>query len=135
MFIRTLALFMMLTCLHSHATPEVRFITDTRANIEQLKESCETVSGLRPHPLLVKLMQRKDLGRKYTAALLAFPFPFGIVGLHRIYLGCAPYVPVVYIATLGGVFGLLPLIDCIVILLEKDMEHYANNKQVFMWIK
>jgi len=74
------------------------------------------------------------LNRKLTAAALAFPFPFGIVGLHRIYLGCAPYIPVVYIASLGGVFGILPLIDCIVLLTEKDEYKYANSGKVFMWV-
>jgi len=68
------------------------------------------------------------------AALLAFPLPFGIVGLHRIYLGSAPYVPVVYIASFGGVLGLLPLIDFCFILLDKKTETYVNNKKVFMWI-
>ncbi len=68
------------------------------------------------------------------AALLAFPFPFGIVGLHRIYLGCAPYIPVVYIASLGGVFGILPFIDCCILLLDKDIDRYINNKKVFMWV-
>ena len=66
---------------------------------------------------------------------LPFPFPFGIVGLHRIYLGCAPHVPVAYIATVGGGFGLLPFIDFWVLLLSKDTDHFVNNAQVFMWLK
>ncbi len=73
--------------------------------------------------------------RKLIAAILAFPFPFGIVGLHRIYLGTAPHVPVVYIGTLGGGFGLIPLIDFFAILFVKDIDQYMNNKQVFMWVK
>ncbi len=72
--------------------------------------------------------------KKLIAALLAFPFPFGIVGLHRIYLGTSPHVPLVYIATLGGGFGLIPLIDFFVILFEKDIEQFMNNNRVFMWI-
>jgi TM2 domain-containing membrane protein YozV len=72
--------------------------------------------------------------KKIVAALLSFPFPFGIVGLHRIYLGTAPYVPVAYIATLGGVFGILPFIDFCVLLIDKDVDKYLNNQKVFMWI-
>lgn len=89
----------------------------------------------RPGPLLKLLHKGAHLNRKATAAILAFPFPFGIVGLHRIYLGSAPYVPVVYIASLGGIFGLLPLIDFIVILTEKDVEQFANSGKVFMWVE
>lgn len=91
----------------------------------------------RPTPLLQFFHIKQKKNKKLTAALLAFPLPFGIVGLHRIYLGSAPYVPVVYIATFGGILGLLPLIDFCTILLDKNknMEDFSNNKKVFMWIK
>jgi TM2 domain-containing membrane protein YozV len=89
----------------------------------------------RPSPLFRRFHDKQKRNQKITAAVLAFPFPFGIVGLHRIYLGCPPYVPVVYIATLGGVFGALPLIDFFVIVIDKNTENYVNNQQVFMWIK
>ncbi len=90
--------------------------------------------GSRPSPLLQLLRARQKKNKKVVAALLAFPFPFGIVGLHRIYLGCAPYVPVAYIGTLGGVFGVLPFIDFCVLLLDKDIDRYINNKKIFMWV-
>lgn len=89
----------------------------------------------RPSPLLEHFRKKRNGNRRLTAALIAFPFPFGIVGLHRIYLGCAPYVPVVYIASLGGAFGLLPLIDCVVLLADKNLSRYENNASVFMWIR
>lgn len=87
----------------------------------------------RPTPLLRLFHDRQKKNKKLVAAILAFPLPFGIVGLHRIYLGCPPYVPVVYIATFGGVLGLLPLIDFCYILLDKT-DAFANNKKVFMWV-
>lgn len=88
----------------------------------------------RPNPLLLLFKKKQRTNKKITAAILAFPFPFGIVGLHRIYLGTAPYVPVVYIASLGGVFGILPFIDFCVIALDKNLERYKENKKVFMWV-
>lgn len=78
-----------------------------------------------------KLKKRKRI----IAALLAFPFPFGIIGLHRIYLGTKPFIPLVYIATLGGCVGILPLIDFFVLLTKKEVDPYLNNEQVFMWVK
>lgn len=89
----------------------------------------------RPNPLLKWIQHRQRLNKKITAVVLAFPFPFGIVGLHRIYLGTKPYVPVVYIATVGGVFGILPFIDFCVLVFDKDFDRYQNNSKVFMWIK
>jgi TM2 domain-containing membrane protein YozV len=74
--------------------------------------------------------------KKWKAALLAFPLPFGVVGLHRVYLGTKPYVPIVYAATVGGVFGLLPLADFIAILAskEEDLQNF-NSGKVFFWIR
>lgn len=74
--------------------------------------------------------------QRLIAAILAFPFPFGITGLHRIYLGTSPWVPVVYFATLGG-FGILPLTDFIAIVSasDADFKTYLNNGNVFMWVK
>ncbi|MCU0434967.1 MAG: TM2 domain-containing protein [Bacteroidia bacterium] len=74
---------------------------------------------------------------KLVAAILAFPFPFGMIGLHRIYLGTKPWVPIVYLCTLGGCFGVLPFIDFVVILIqdEEGLKQYQNNDKVFMWVK
>lgn len=88
----------------------------------------------RPNPVLQMFRIKQKKNKKITAAILAFPFPFGIVGLHRIYLGTAPYVPVVYIGTLGGVFGILPFIDFCVLCLDKDISRYLENKKVLMWV-
>jgi len=89
----------------------------------------------RPNPVMFMFKAKQKKNKKITAALLAFPFPFGIVGLHRIYLGTAPYVPVVYIGTLGGVLGILPFIDFCVIVLDKDIDRYIENKSVLMWVQ
>ena len=101
-----------------------------------LKENYQIFSEeKKPNPL-IKIFKKKVLiSKKIKVAALAFPFPFGIVGLHRIYLGTSPYVPVAYIGTAGGVFGILPLIDFFKILLDKNIEPYQNNGKVFMWIK
>lgn len=73
--------------------------------------------------------------KKWVSALFAFPFPFGFMGAHRVMLGTKPWVPVVYVATFGGCFGLLPLIDFFVITFSKDLSQYENNPNVFMWVK
>ncbi|MEW6467835.1 MAG: TM2 domain-containing protein [Bacteroidota bacterium] len=73
--------------------------------------------------------------KKSLAALLAFPL-FGVTGIHRVYLGTQPYVPVVYMGTLGGLL-VLPTIDFIAILAadKSTFESFQNNPHVFMWIK
>lgn len=125
------------------------FLNDTKASIsieipvevyeiqnENLTDfSTLEMHGNYPPEFISRLIQNKTgRNKKLIAALLAFPFPFGIVGLHRIYLGTSPHVPIVYIGTLGGGFGLLPLIDFFAILFEKNMERYLDNNKVFMWV-
>lgn len=73
--------------------------------------------------------------KKRIAAILSFPFPFGLLGLHRVFLGTKPYIPFVYIGTLGGCFLILPIIDFVAILSanEETFKKYENNPKVFMW--
>ena len=69
--------------------------------------------------------------KKLTAAILCITL--GTFGVHRLYLGTKPYVPAVYVGTLGGGIGILPFIDFIVIAFCKDISRYQNNNKVFMW--
>lgn len=73
--------------------------------------------------------------RKLIAAVLAFPVPFGWIGGHRVYLGTQPYVPVAYALSVGGCFGLLPLIDFVVIVSSdpEKIKSFENNPKLFMW--
>lgn len=95
-------------------------------DIELYNDSYQSV------PVIVRKTREN---KKVIAAILAFPFPFGILGLHRIYLGTKPYMPFAYIGTLGGCFGILPLIDFISILTADDekFKRFENNPKVFMW--
>ena len=98
-------------------------------------EISQQFSEKKPNPLLFLFKKKHRRNKRITAAILAFPFPFGIVGLHRIYLGTKPFVPLAYVASLGGGLGILPFIDFCVLVLDKDIEPYSNNGKVFMWIK
>lgn len=97
------------------------------------QNTLENIDVHRPNPILQLFKSKQKKNKKLIAAALAFPFPFGMVGLHRIYLGTAPYVPVVYIGTIGGGFGILPFIDFCILLLDKDIDRFINNTNVFMW--
>ncbi|HET6242951.1 MAG: TM2 domain-containing protein [Bacteroidetes bacterium] len=58
----------------------------------------------------------------------------GHFGVHRLYLGTKPIVPITYVLTMGGGFGFIPLIDAIMILATKDLGKFENNSKYFMWI-
>jgi TM2 domain-containing membrane protein YozV len=88
----------------------------------------------KPSPAWFNFFRKQRERKKLVASLLAFPFPGGILGLHRIYLGTKPYVPLIYIVTLGGGFFLLPMIDFFVLLFNKDISRFENHPGVFMWV-
>ncbi len=117
--------------------PEINFCDSSNLifQTKTIQISHAEILNKKPNPILLFFKKIQKRNRKITAALLAFPFPFGIVGLHRIYLGTKPWVPVVYIASLGGIFGILPLIDFFVLLADKDSEQYDNNAKIFMWVR
>lgn len=134
-------LFFVLGSLQKAKASQTIYFTDSIGVIidscvyEGAIENINSIENNRPNPILQLLKKRQKKNKKVMAAILAFPFPFGIVGLHRIYLGTAPHVPVVYIGTFGGILGVLPFIDFCVIMLDKDFDRYLDNKKIFMWVK
>lgn len=88
------------------------------------------------HDAIAKDTTRGE-NQKLIAAVLAFPVPFGMLGMHRIYLGCEPYVPIVYVVSAGGGCGIVPIIDFIYIIAadEQQLREFKENRGVFMWPK
>ena len=86
--------------------------------------------GIALNDLEVATYQGKENTRSMSILLGIALGPFGG---HRLYLGTKPHVPVVYTLTLGGGFGILPLIDIFHLLFTKDLERFRNNANVFMW--
>jgi TM2 domain-containing membrane protein YozV len=83
---------------------------------------------------LITLLQKATVeNKRVTAAILTITL--GMLGVHRIYLGTAPYIPAVYLFTFGGGFFILPLIDLVMIIAKKDISTFENNDSILMWIK
>lgn len=70
--------------------------------------------------------------KKLKAIILGIAL--GHFGVHRIYLGTKAIVPVAYSITLGGGFGILPLVDVITLISTKDISKYENNDKIIMWL-
>ena len=88
----------------------------------------------KPNPIWFHFFKKQSNRKKIIASALAFPIPGGILGLHRIYLGTKPYVPLIYILTLGGGLLILPMIDFCVLISNKDISRFENHPGIFMWI-
>ncbi len=72
---------------------------------------------------------------KNKLVALALGIALGPFGVHRLYLGTKPKVPIAYTCTLGGGFFILPLIDIFYIILNQNPDYIENNDNVFIWNK
>jgi TM2 domain-containing membrane protein YozV len=79
----------------------------------------------------IRFKEKTSGSKRITAISLAILLgPFGV---HRLYLGTEPIVPVAYVMTLGGAMGIIPAIDAVLILVTKDLSKFENNSRFFMW--
>lgn len=69
-------------------------------------------------------------GEHNAAVAILLAFFIGWTGIHRVYLGGKPILILLYIITFGGIFGLLPLIDFIRLIIGQ-MDHYEGNNSFF----
>jgi len=77
------------------------------------------------------VMASKD---KDAVVAIVLDFFLGGLGVHRFYLGTETLTGLGYILTCGGIFGIVPLIDFVVLIIDnKDISAYINNPKFFMW--
>jgi len=71
---------------------------------------------------------------KSAPVAIILDFFLGGLGIHRFYLGTEVLTGIGYILTFGGIFGLVPLVDFIVLIINmNDISPYVNNPKFFMW--
>lgn len=58
----------------------------------------------------------------------------GGLAIHRVYLGGTPMLIVYYLITCGGIFGIVPLVDLVVLIINNnDISKYVGSNKFFMW--
>ena len=71
---------------------------------------------------------------KDAVVAIVLDFFLGGLGVHRFYLGTEVMTGIGYILTCGGIFGIVPLVDFVVLIIDnKDISKYVNNPKFFMW--
>ena len=74
---------------------------------------------------------------KNAAVAFILCFFLGGLGIHRLYMGTKTFTWVGYILTCGGIFGIVPFVDWILILIrlvdDGNISDYVNNPKFFMW--
>ena len=71
-----------------------------------------------------------------TTALILNIF-LGWCGIHRHYMGTAPGMWALYFFTVSGIFGIVPFVDFIMLIISVvdggNISKYVNNRKFFMW--
>ena len=72
---------------------------------------------------------------KDAVVAILLDFFLGGFGVHRFYLGTEVMTGIGYILTCGGIFGIVPFVDFIVLIINmNDISKYVNNPKFFMWM-
>lgn len=72
--------------------------------------------------------------QKDAVVAIVLDFFLGGLGVHRFYLGTETLTGLAYFFTCGGIFGIVPLVDFIVLIIDMDdISAYINNPKFFMW--
>lgn len=75
-----------------------------------------------------------QLDEKDPIVAIVLNFFLGVFAIHRVYLGGTGLLVLGYIVTCGGIFGVVPLVDFIVLIIEnEDISPYIDNDAFFMW--
>lgn len=128
--------FVLFLLLIVHQEAAAATIDPPNDSIAQRDSVCDTLY-IRIEPQPQPAPEEAFRKKKLITAILAFPIPFGFTGMHRIYLGAEPWIPVAYLCTGGGGLGLLPLMDFIFIVMadEEEFKQYENNSSFFMFVE
>ncbi len=87
--------------------------------------------GTIPSNISSTVMASKE---KDAVVAIVLDFFLGGLGIHRFYLGTETLTGIGYILTCGGIFGIVPLIDFVVLIIDnKDISPYIDNPKFFMW--
>lgn len=71
---------------------------------------------------------------KNAVAAILLDFFLGWAGVHRFYMGTKTLTGIGYILTCGGIFGIVPFVDLIVLIVDNDdISPYIDNPKFFMW--
>ena len=113
------------------------------ASVDTAIESAVEVS---PVAFLNEIPSQLPAGMPASASVSAGKSPVGAIlltfflgefGIHRHYMGTRPWMWAIYTFTVGGIFGVVPLVDFIVEIVaaveDNSVARYCGNTSFFMW--
>lgn len=105
--------------------------------IDALIEASSEVSPLELMPMAsVPAAASLSSGNSNPVAAFLICTFLGGFGVHRHYMGTRPWMWAIYTFTCGGIFGIIPLVDWVMLLVglvDDDISDYCGNTKFIMW--
>lgn len=123
------------SCSRSFILQQTDYLADDERIDALLNAAPETAMALLPAgPLSSTSNLSLAPAEKSAPVALLLDFFLGGLGVHRFYLGTEVLTGVGYILTCGGIFGIVPLIDFVMLIINfDDISPYIDNPRFFMW--
>ncbi|HKJ78001.1 MAG TPA: TM2 domain-containing protein [Prolixibacteraceae bacterium] len=91
-------------------------------------------SNFSANPSVVSSPLMANAKEKDAVVAIVLDFFLGGLGIHRFYLGTETLTGLAYPLTCGGIFGIVPLIDFVVLIINnEDISPFIDNPKFFMW--
>jgi len=130
-----LSLILSITALCSYGATSSGYAANDKLIDQMFTKAPETVNITFADLSLAGMTAQATTGSSKSAGVaLVLDFFLGGLGIHRFYLGTEVMTGIGYILTCGGIFGIVPLVDFIVLIINIDnISKYVNNPKFFMW--
>jgi TM2 domain-containing membrane protein YozV len=110
------------------------YVVDDAAVEKVLSTGVELSSDFDLNTAPVYFSQEQLKAEKDPLVAILLDFFVGGLAIHRVYLGGKPSLILIYLITCGGIFGIVPLVDLIVLAINyDDISAYVDNDKFFMW--
>lgn len=106
------------------------------ASVDALLAEAEMVAPAATSATAAAGLSSSDGQTKTIVAFVLDTVGLGCFGIHRLILGTRAINVLLYIITFGGIFGIIPLVDWIMLLLDlvEGNASYIGNPSFIMWL-
>ena len=132
-----LCLLLMLTVLSNYSAKAGSYVADDQKIDQLFNAAPEATANAFTATTFANATSFSQAGAQKDAVVaIVLDFFLGELGIHRFYLGTKVMTGIGYIITCGGIFGIVPLVDFIELIINyNDISQYVDNPKFFMWAK
>lgn len=105
--------------------------------IDNIIENATEIVTLEVAPAATAAANVAEVSEVKAVTAFILNFFLGGFGIHRHYMGTAPFMWALYTFTFAGIFGIVPTVDLVVLLIAlidgSSISKYCGNTKFFMW--